>query len=110
MSERMPKVNELIRQELGKIINEEMEFPAGVLVTITEVKTSSDLKYAKVLVSVMPLVEADQAIRRLNNYGRHLQQALNDKVTFRFVPKLSFVFDDSEERAADIDQLLDNLK
>jgi len=109
MTERMPKINGLIKQELAKLINEEMEFAPGVLATVLAVKTSRDLKHARVAVSVLPFSEAETIIRRLNNFSRRLQQLLNDKVSLRSIPRLFFILDDSEEQASQIDKLLDNL-
>ena len=54
MSERMPKVDELIAQQLGQIIASDIELPSGVIVTITRVKSSPDLRHAKVYLSVLP--------------------------------------------------------
>jgi len=54
MPDRMVRVNELIGQQLGLIINEEVEFPLNTIVTITAVSVSKDLHWAKVLVSVIP--------------------------------------------------------
>jgi len=106
----MPKINELIKQELAKLINEEMEFAPGILATIMAVRTSRDLKHARVAVSVLPFSEAEIIIRRLNNFSRRLQQLLNDQISLRSIPKLFFIIDDSEEQASKINELLDGLK
>jgi len=43
MAERIPRVNQLIQEELGKILHREIEFPEDVLVTITRVEASPNL-------------------------------------------------------------------
>ena len=107
---RLLKVNELIKQQLGQIILTEVEFEPGTIVTITRVETLPDLKQAKVLVSVLPASAREQAIKILNREANNLQQLLNEKIILRIIPKLNFLVDDSEERAAEIERLLDNLK
>ena len=47
MAERIPRVNQLIQEELGKILHREIEFPEDVLVTITRVEASPNLIQAK---------------------------------------------------------------
>lgn len=109
MNERILKVNELIRQQLGQIIREEIEFPQGVLVTITRVITARDLRQAKVYISVLPIEKQEQAIKILISEVNNLHHLLNEKVTLRNTPKPKFFIDNSEENAKDIDDLLDNL-
>ena len=50
---RGEKLNMLLRDELGKIIDRDIEFAEGTLVTITRVVTSSDIRYATVMLSVL---------------------------------------------------------
>ncbi len=109
MTERMVKVNELILQQLGFIINQELEFPE-VMVTILAVDVSPDLRYAKVFMSIFPEERTQETINKLNKSAKLLQKSLGDKVSLRNVPKLNFIFDDTERKAQEIDFLLDNLK
>ncbi|MEK7653622.1 MAG: 30S ribosome-binding factor RbfA [Patescibacteria group bacterium] len=110
MSDRMPKVDELIKRELGQIIAKEIEFPLNTLATITRVETLPDLKQAKVFISVFPVSEQQRVIRILSGKANELVRLLNKKVILRIIPKLNFLIDDLEEKAAEIDRLLDNLK
>ena len=109
MSDRMIKVNELILQQLGAIINRVVEMPEA-FVTIMKVTTSADLKYATVYVGVMPDSQADHAVHKLNLLSKRLQGELNEKVVLRSVPRLEFRLDKSGNNAGDIDALLDSLK
>jgi ribosome-binding factor A len=54
MTNRIPKVNELIKREISRMILREIEFPIGALVTVTRVETSSDLKESSIYISVLP--------------------------------------------------------
>ena len=110
MSDRMPKVDELIKRELGKIIIKEIDFPLNTLATITRVETLPDLKQSKIFISVFPTSERQRVIRILSGRANELVCLLNKKVILRIIPKLSFLIDDLEEKASEIDQLLDSLK
>lgn len=110
MAGRMEKVDELIAQQLGQIIVSEIELPKGVIVTITNIKTSPDLKHARVYLSVLPEEYQREAMALLINNIYEFQKILNDKLTLRSIPKLRFVIDDSGKQAASIEELLDNLK
>lgn len=109
MSDRMVKINELILQQLGEIINREVELP-NTFVTITRVTTSTDLKYSTVYISVLPDGEAGKAVHKLNLLAGRLQRELNKKIVLRSIPRLEFRYDESGKHASEIDQLLDSLK
>jgi ribosome-binding factor A len=108
--ERMPKVNELLRANIAQAIREELEIPLGSVVSVISVKTSSDLHYARVYVSIVPDEGAQEILSLLNRHTKTIQSFLADNVVLRNTPKLQFVIDDVEQKAAEIDRLLDNLK
>ena len=110
MPDRILKVNELIKQELSKLLLTEFEFPQGSLVTITGVGTSRDMGYAKVWLSIFPASQAPVILKIVYKRTAYLQALLNRKLTFKILPKIHFYLDDSEEKASVIDSLLDNLK
>lgn len=110
MPERLPKVNELIRQILAQLISEEIEWPANVLVTVTKVAAANNLKNASVWVSILPDHYGPTALKKLSRAAIPLQQLLNEKINWRFVPKLKFVWDKIETAAAEIDELFEQIK
>lgn len=109
-NKRLSQVNDLIRSELAIIINREIEFPENCLVTIKSVETSADLHLAKVWLSVLPFEEGPRVITILKKNIFFLQKILDQKLVMRYVPKLCFFIDQSEENAQKINTLLDNLK
>lgn len=108
MSHRIEQVNELIRKELAKIIVEEIEW-LDCLATLTKVKTSVDLKYATVLVSVVPSNKSGSALALLKKNVYRLQKTLNKQVALRHVPKIRFELDFTEHEAQKIEKLLENI-
>ena len=110
MSHRILQINEVIRKELGHLLLSEIDFPKNCLVTIMAVETSRDLHYAKVFISVMPVAYTKKILDKLAARSGHLQFLLNKKLTMKPLPRLNFVIDDSEKKAADIEDLLDRIK
>ena len=109
MPDRINKVNKLIKEEFGKILFQEMEFEKGVLVTITGVDTSVDLKYTKILISVLPFEKSEEAIEILNKNIYGLQQILNKRLKMRSVPRVEFKIDSAGKQMEKIDNILEKI-
>ena len=107
MSKRTEQVSANLQRLLGEIINRDIELPEDHLVTITRVEVTADLQNAKVFVSVLPFDSADEIIRLLQNKQGRIQKELHSQLTMKFSPKLSFLFDQQEEKAAEIERLID---
>lgn len=110
MSYRLKKINELIKRELGKILLEEGDFGAGVLVTILQVQTTEDLKEAAVTFSVLPTEKGDGVLKNLSARIFFLQQQLNKKLKMRPVPRIRFVLNTAESESQKIEGLLEKIK
>ncbi len=107
--DRITRVNELVLHEVSGLIRREVELPLGMLATVVAVETSPDLAYAKVFVSVLPSSKADEAFKALNKHVGRVQQLLNRKLTMLKVPRIRFMLDTGEDRAAHLERLLDTL-
>ncbi len=105
MSQRILRVNELIKQEISKLLKKEIDF-ADILVTVTKVDTSPDLKYAKIKLTVLPSDKSESALKIINQHIYQIQQALNKKLTMKYVPKIKFEIDKLEAHAQRIEELL----
>lgn len=106
---RGEKLNMLMRDELGKIIDRTMEFPEGALVTLTRVHTSSDLRYATVFFSLLN-GDSAQVLKMFNENVYHIQQQLNKSLRMRPVPKIRFAIDEDEIRREALEQSLARIK
>ena len=102
---RIDKVNELIKQELGKIILEEFEFAPDAMVTVMSADTSDTLETATIWISVFPEGKAGSALEILNKRIGEIQGILNKRISLRFVPKITFKIDKSEKYASEIGEL-----
>ncbi len=110
MSNRLPKVNELIKRELSGILLKESEFSKDVLVTITRVETSANLQQTKVYISVMPEEKIKEVLQVLNRNIYDFQQKLNKRLSMRPVPKIQFIEEKETKTVGRIEQLLEKIK
>jgi ribosome-binding factor A len=106
MSHRIEQVNQFIQEELGNIFLSEIEFPFGSMATITKVVTASDMKSARVSVSVLPIKFAGSVLELLKRKIGHIQSLLNKKMSTKIRPKITFVIDRNQEEASTIESIL----
>lgn len=109
MTRRIEQVNELLRERLAFLIAREIPLEEG-LITITYVEVSPDLKYAKIGISVLPDNLAGTALKRLRALSGTFANALKKELKMRSIPKFNWVFDSTEKKAAEIEELLDEIK
>jgi len=109
MSQRILRVNELIKQEVGKLFLTEMNFPVDILVTVIEVEASKDLRYADVFISVFPFEKAAEVLEALKEHIYFLQKIINKKLSMKPLPRIRFIIDEGGERMGRIEELIGNL-
>jgi ribosome-binding factor A len=109
MTRRTERVNDLLREEISYILAREMKDPRlSLLLTITRVQASSDLRQAVVHVSIMGTPEEKRAtMELLRAAAGFLQRELKPKLDTRYVPALAFKLDESIEEGMRMFQLLD---
>ena len=106
MSERIKKLNDLLRDEVGKILKKELEFN-DVLVTVARADISPTLEHATIWISVFPDPKREKVLQKINRQIYLLQQILNKRLTMHPVPKIRFEIDKTEEEAARIEELIE---
>lgn len=109
VSERLRKLNDLLRDEVAKILLAELEKDDGVLITVTGANISPTLEHATIKISVYPKNLSEQVLEKINKKIYAIQQMLNKCLAMRPVPKIRFEIDLTEERASKIDKLFQNL-
>ena len=112
MTRRTDRINGVLRQEISKLLSHELNDPrlSGV-VSITQVETSTDLRRARVYVSVLgDQQEKNTVLSGINSATRFMRRELGERLTIRYVPELSFVLDESLDEAERIFNLMDNLE
>ena len=106
MSERVRRVNELMRQILGEALGE-MTDPGLGFVTVTSVDCSRDFEHAIVYVSVLGNeLKRKRSLEALERAKGHLQARVGREVTLRRTPRLRFAYDETFDKGRRIEQLL----
>jgi|SRR5215831_3778840 len=119
---RMRRVDEAIRQVIGDALASDLKDPRVGFVTVTDVKTSSDLSHARVYVSVLadlrsprsrpatdPEREREQTLAGLRHAHGFLQRRIAGELRLKRTPTLEFAYDDTGERAMRLDALIDEV-
>lgn len=110
MKNRIIRINELIKEELSKIIMQEVDLKSGCLITVTHIDTSPDLRYAKVLVSILPDQKSGSVLRILSRQIYSIQQSLNKKLSMKPVPKIHFEIDESGKHYSEIEKIIQKIE
>lgn len=106
MERRIEQINDLIREELGKIVDKNIDMPEATMVTLTHAVTSPDKHYADVFISVMPLQREKEVLDIFAERIGEIQHMLNRKLRMRPVPRIKFVTDAGEKKRERIESLL----
>ena len=109
VNHRHLRVGELVKQNLGQILlRNEAKIPSlnTKLVTVTEVRMSSDLKSARAYVIPLGGKETEKTVNTLTEFSHLVRKALSKKLDIKFLPKLHFVGDDSFDYAERIEKLI----
>ena len=106
---RMRRVDEAMRAVLSDAISKDLKDPRVGFVTVTGVKTSTDLRHARVYVSVLGDDQVrEQSLAGLCSAHGFLQRRVATELTLKHTPSLSFEYDPSVDRGMRITQLIDS--
>ncbi len=112
-TDRMARVNRLVQAALAEIIPSQIKDPrvhAGAIFSITSVRTTPDLRYASVFVSIHGAEpEQTPVLEGLNGARRFVRSELGRRVRLKYTPELNFKLDDVIESAARIETILAEL-
>lgn len=104
---RMEKVQELMKQEISKILLQDVKDPRIGFVTVTDVHCSPDLRNARVFVSLMGSEEQmKDCWKGLKSCSGYIRRELGSRVRLRYTPELNFALDTSLAYSAHIQELL----
>lgn len=107
MSQRLDKINELMKREISSFIQKEFEFK-NALVTVSDVEITDDLREGKVFVSVLG-GNMNNVLEKLTASKTAIQRYINKRVNLRCTPVLMFRPDTSAERGVGLVNLLDEV-
>lgn len=104
---RLGRIDEEYRKEISQIINYDLKNPNVTgLISVTKVKVTNDLKYAKVYVSILNAKNTKETLAGLKKSAGFIRSELAKRVNLRNTPEIIFELDDSMEYGARIDTIL----
>jgi ribosome-binding factor A len=108
-STRQKKVARLVQKEIADILLKKgNELAPGKLISVTRVRVSPDLSFAKVYLSIFPTLNQDAIFTSVQEHTAKIRFELGHKVRsqLRIVPDIAFYIDDSLDYIDKIDKLL----
>ena len=106
---RTERVDELLKQEIARVIRE-LKDPRVGFATVMDVRTSPDLRHARVYVSVLgEESEKQDTIATLGRARGFVRARVGEEISLKYLPELHFELDRTLERAARIEELLEEL-
>jgi ribosome-binding factor A len=110
----MRRVDEAIRQVIGDAVTADVKDPRVGFVTVTDVKTSADLRHARVFVSVLGAdgrpsepEQREATLAGLRSAHGFLQSRVAQELHLKRTPTLEFTYDETTDRALRLEQLID---
>lgn len=109
-SNRMNKIDEEIKKEISTIISTELKNPHLTgLISVSKVKTTPDLRFAKVYVTMINEKSKKENLSILKQSSGYIRSAIAKKINLRYTPELVFEFDESIEYGSRIDEILKDI-
>ncbi len=107
---RMNKIDEELKKEISSIISTELKNPHLTgLISVTKVKTTPDLRFAKVYVSMINEKSKKENLAILKQSSGYIRTCIAKKINLRNTPELIFEFDESLEYGSRIDEILKDI-
>ena len=107
---RLNRIDEDLKKELSQIISYELKNPEATgMISVTKVKITPDLKYAKVYVSILNSKNDEKTMEALKKSAGFIRSQIAKRVNLRITPELVFEKDDSMEYGMKIDSILKDL-
>lgn len=111
---KIERVNSELAKQIAYVINNELKDPRITvnMITVTKVKTTPDLKYAKVYLSFFTDDEemTKESLATIQSASGFIRNQLKDRVQVRLLPEFAFVVDDSIQYGMKIEKILKEIK
>lgn len=107
---RQNKIARLIQKELSEMFLVQTKSMPGVLVSVSIVRISPDMSYARAYLSVFPSERGKEIVKNINDNMKSIRYELGNRVRhqLRIIPELKFFIDDSLDYVEKIDKLLND--
>ena len=107
------RINEEVKREISTIIRNEIKDPRlTAMVSVTDVKVTKDLRYAKVFVSIFGKdnEEKNNTFIALKNASGYIRREIGQRINLRYNPQIIFELDDSINYGMHIEELIQKVK
>jgi ribosome-binding factor A len=105
----MRRVDAAMRHVVGDAVAQDLQDPRVGFVTVTDVKTSADLRHARVYVSILGSpAEQEATLEGLRSAHGYLQSRIAAELHLKNTPELRFILDDTAEKAFRVEELLED--
>lgn len=108
MSVKIDRLNNMFAREISKIIHQEIKDKDISFVTITDVKITNDLSFAKIYITTLD-DNREKVLNALNKASSFIRTMLCDRVKIRKMPELHFVYDESIEYGKKIEDIIERI-
>jgi ribosome-binding factor A len=110
VSNRIVRINELVQREISDILRQR-HTAESVAITIAEVRVAPDLRDGRVFVAIVgdAAAVADR-FRWLKKRAPEIREELSKRIVLKFLPHLTYVFDESSDRVAKLLRALDQVE
>ena len=110
-SQRIIKINEAIRKELSELVRSEIKDPrvSGAMISVVDVDTTNDLKFAKVFISVLGESKKEDVLAGLNAAGGFLRKEIARRINLRNTPQLIFKLDETIAYGMKMSKMIDDV-
>lgn len=104
---RMDKVNETLKKEISIVIDQTLKNPNITgMISVTKVKTSPDLRTARVYISLLNCKSKKNTLEGLKNASGYIRTEIAKRVNLRYTPEIIFEIDESIEYGSKIENIL----
>lgn len=109
MSIKIDRIASQMAKEISYILATEVKDNDIRFVTVTDVKVTNDLSFAKVYVTVLKDDKREETLKALKNASGFIRKTLADRLEIRHIPELEFVYDESIEYGKKIENIIENI-
>lgn len=109
MSIKIERISDALIEQISYIVSNKVKNKDINFVTITDVKVSSDLGFAKVYFTVLDDSKKDSTLKALKEASGFIRHELRDRIDIRQIPELSFVYDESINEAKKIEDIIEKI-
>lgn len=110
-TKRSERTGDQILEYVSELLSRQINDPRIGVVTLTGAEVSRDLRHARIYFSILAAKETkEQVLTGLRSATGFIRSKMARELGFRYVPEIEFVYDDTQEKAQRIDQLLKQVK